>query len=835
MRHSSPGNPGNPGKQIQQEMVASNIASETRQDAVYAHVDPYTLEIIQQIFPAPNKGLEFVAGILRFAQIAQNVLPGLEDLGEHIAIINVRTIRILAKSIGWGYDTTHKYVVTFCALGLLRRSTSKQGKERMLVFPLKRYVLPTSLRPLDELIADSRPKVQQFARQVTARLLHMYPGLSTLSSSTDIVTSKKNNKPGTQSRVAIYQSLSDLMESEGIDARTSRHISKRIITEILSQFEIPAASQAQEQTHRHIATGTTGAIDMQPPRTQALPAPASTPYEPQYHQSGLTNQQPEHPHYQPESTRYPAKYPAYQQESTQRSTEYPQQRIESTGYSTKYPAYQQKSTAYPSESTVQHTGSTGYSPTHPQKSTHDGQQGRLSGAGVYPQGRRAEKRVPARSRPVRFEISPTITLEQPQVDWSKLSAPTQGSHNTHNDPYTSRSHQASFEQTAGLYSTRDTSATAMSSQEILACYQNVLDDNPVDWEADGLPSEFIERLYQELHAVYTNFSQRRLIGSPQGFFLKTLERRFIAKLANEYRLDFTSVHNLIMYRTQREHFILNEPAVSQPAPQDQHSAAQHASSAPGNAYQQPATPYPPQYQQLVDRQGSEYQYPVDQRGSEYQQLVDSRSVESTQPPAREDSKQQKRRQPVDPNAQQPALASNAQTHAQEQTEPPPSIAEIIERSILEDGKALLRIPLQLDTNKYSPEFLHVYVTSNINKLFNKIYTDVTIRNDAKMFFAEVFDNKRSALAKNWYNKLFTKCSSAESLQAGFIETILDLHARGNKSIQNPGGLFNKKCAECEQAISDSAREHINTYGELPYEKFVLEIARYAQGEFKKQY
>ncbi len=802
MRQSSPEN------QLQQEIQASEIAPETLQDVVYTRVDPYTLEIIQQIFPAPNKGLEFTARILRLAQIVQNSLPGLEDWGDHVAVINVRTIRTLAQSIDWGYDTTHKYIITFCALGLLHKT--KQGNERQLIFPLQRYMPPINLQALDKLITNSRPKVQQFARQVKTRLLQLNATVLTPSASVN-----KFDESDIRFRDTIYQSLFNVIESEGIDPVTGRQLSKRIITEVLSRFDISRATiQTHERTYRQAATGTNN--------DRALAIPSTT--------SVQTSERPyEFTQYQTQSTQYPI-------ESTQYSTKYAHYQAQSTQYSTKYAHYQAQSTPETAQS-------------------------RLSETKVSAPGR-LHNRVSARSRLVSFEITPTVTLGETQVDWSRFATPKVSSQRLEED---TRAKQRTTEQPAvSLYETY-TSPNKISSLEILKCYENVLHNNQVDWEADGLSTEFIEKLYQELYAVYTSFNEKKLIGTSQGFFFKTLEKRFINRFATECQLDFISVYNLIMFRTNREQFMLAEeqqPADTQATAyiednQQQpdysnnnysriHSVDpredeyQYPVDQRQDEYQRPVDPREDEYQYPVDSREDEYQYPVDLREDEYQRPVDLREDESTERQPLVDSRHKKYRQQVDSTPQKSTPAEDTQRAGVNARERKPthrhtraknvSITDIIEKSILDEGKSYLRIPQTLDAQKYSSDFLNVYVTSNINLLFKNIYNNTTLRNDAKMFFAETFDTNRSTTAKNWYSKLFSKCNNAESLLAAFIETILDLHSRGNKTIKNPGGLFNKKCAEYEKTISDSAREHIKTYGQLPYEEFVLEIARFAQHE-----
>jgi hypothetical protein len=133
-------------------------------------VAPETLQAVDQLFPAPCNGLEFLALLLRLAICKQMALAnmGMADVAE----ITVQSIRILAKKIGWSYESTHKYVVLFCALGLLIKS--RENGLVKLRFPLSRYQPPHSLQKLDELIDRARPKVVSCAKRVKRRFGLLY-------------------------------------------------------------------------------------------------------------------------------------------------------------------------------------------------------------------------------------------------------------------------------------------------------------------------------------------------------------------------------------------------------------------------------------------------------------------------------------------------------------------------------------------------------------------------------------------------------------------------------------------------------------------------------------
>lgn len=133
-------------------------------------VDSYTLQVIGQLFPAPTNGIEFLALLLRWARVKQLSL-GVEQ-SRDVAIITVQSIRELAKLIGLAYETTHKYVMLFCALGLLAKRRANGKIE--LHFALGRYTPPLSLGELDRLIEQGRKKVKSCAKKVKRRYFLLY-------------------------------------------------------------------------------------------------------------------------------------------------------------------------------------------------------------------------------------------------------------------------------------------------------------------------------------------------------------------------------------------------------------------------------------------------------------------------------------------------------------------------------------------------------------------------------------------------------------------------------------------------------------------------------------
>ncbi len=133
-------------------------------------VDAHTLEVIRLLFN--EKGLLFLAALLRQAQVKQRALPGLGVAD--CAVVTAKTIRELATRISqpgasWSYDTTEKYLVIFCALGFLSKGKSPKGIEYF--FPLQPYTPPATFDALDSVIQGYRKKVQSLGNKVKRRFV----------------------------------------------------------------------------------------------------------------------------------------------------------------------------------------------------------------------------------------------------------------------------------------------------------------------------------------------------------------------------------------------------------------------------------------------------------------------------------------------------------------------------------------------------------------------------------------------------------------------------------------------------------------------------------------
>jgi hypothetical protein len=117
--------------------------------------------VVNHLFPRPSHyGRRFPTLFLAHATAAR-------EQGRRVAVISVQRIHDLAPLIGWSYESTHKYVVLYCALEMLRRER-RSGKV-VLIMDLERYRPPSTMQALSHLITDCRYKVQRTATAVRER------------------------------------------------------------------------------------------------------------------------------------------------------------------------------------------------------------------------------------------------------------------------------------------------------------------------------------------------------------------------------------------------------------------------------------------------------------------------------------------------------------------------------------------------------------------------------------------------------------------------------------------------------------------------------------------
>lgn len=236
-------------------------------------VDPHTLQAVDQLFPSPCSGLEFLALLLRLAICKQMALANMEMAD--VAEISVQSIRMLAKKIGWSYESTHKYVVLFCALGLLIKS--RENGLVKLRFPLCRYRPPVSLQKLDELIAKARPKVVSCAKRVKRRFGLLYGAPVTAPAPAQPIA--RAGSPDLQEVLADLRQVMNLPEARALRDRLKTIEAKlaRLNGRLLSEKSTFSAG-LEEQNGRLAAeksTSSTPANGRLPQETVDSPAGAT--------------------------------------------------------------------------------------------------------------------------------------------------------------------------------------------------------------------------------------------------------------------------------------------------------------------------------------------------------------------------------------------------------------------------------------------------------------------------------------------------------------------------------------------------------------------------------
>ncbi|GHO62101.1 hypothetical protein KSC_009930 [Ktedonobacter sp. SOSP1-52] len=212
-------------------------------------------------------GIEFLGLVLRYATIKQLTLPSLAQ-EQSFAVITVKNIRVLSKLIGWSYDTTHKYVALFCALGFFVKGRRQRQVE--LYFPLDSYIPPESLAALDNLIAEYRPKVRQSAQQVKTRFLLYFSSPQTFF-----------DKMGVPSELQpMLQEIRQLFQHEGVDSKKQQnllvqiaHVVQRVLPS--KQFETVDTAQKSLPTSAHSILSSRQAEDQSSKRL-SLKSNAST-------------------------------------------------------------------------------------------------------------------------------------------------------------------------------------------------------------------------------------------------------------------------------------------------------------------------------------------------------------------------------------------------------------------------------------------------------------------------------------------------------------------------------------------------------------------------------
>jgi hypothetical protein len=221
---------------------------------ILRRTDPSRTELVMQIFGSPGNGPEILFQMLRFAEVKQMALPGVEGQTD-VAVISLQNLRELAKKIHFGYDTTHKYVIVFCALNLLVK-VRQEGRIQLL-FPLQHYAPPPTTQALDKLIKYSRPKVRQFATRVKQRCI-LYGIISENGS---------QHKEYSTTEQQLLRQLYAIIQDEKIEPAKRQRLFKRISSEIISDLFDPSNSSG------NVAVETRPALEQKKVVAEALPRP----------------------------------------------------------------------------------------------------------------------------------------------------------------------------------------------------------------------------------------------------------------------------------------------------------------------------------------------------------------------------------------------------------------------------------------------------------------------------------------------------------------------------------------------------------------------------------
>ncbi len=172
------------------------------------------LEVIDSVL---TSGSVFLDRYLDLSTIEHHIVPGYGDQPIAVAVVHIQSIRILGQRIGMCNDTTGKYVLLYCALGLLYKRRYRNSIE--LYFPLDRYTLP-SLDSLDSFLASKKEKyresVLRSARVVRGRFALLY---GTTSSPARAVPSSLH---------CTREELQSILADENIDSEQRQRIIARL-------------------------------------------------------------------------------------------------------------------------------------------------------------------------------------------------------------------------------------------------------------------------------------------------------------------------------------------------------------------------------------------------------------------------------------------------------------------------------------------------------------------------------------------------------------------------------------------------------------------------------
>jgi hypothetical protein len=761
------------------------------QGNAYEEIDPYTLEIISKILP--NSGIEFLSRILQHAAVIQNILPNLEALGERVAVINTRTIRLLAKAIQWGYDTTHKYVSVLMSLGLLYRHKHTVGN--MLVFPLKAYKLPDDLHALDNLIMQSRPKVRQFARKVKERLL-LYNLMGRAEQQTEGVSGPSECDISLHHLLLV--SMVEVIKSEGIEAEKGKHIALRLMQEVIGKINFPRQNITTQQKIRPESTSVGRIYASQ---QQILTNNNNT--DKQY-QTQLP--------FQAKEKNNSLKISVNRKRERAEKAEVSHSMEEESTHKGDFPQGLPTNTSQgrPEKAEVSH------SMEEESPLWVDSSQGSLTNT--------------TQERPVQTKVSYAVEDKSTCETEKNISAQPQHLVNQETDTI----HYLHGNDIHYLHGKE-----VENIIDVLDFYYHMLKSEEINWDQIALPKDFFQALYAQLSAHYQRVYNNGVITRMKAYMWISIEVSIIKKIATHYEVNNENACIYIFNLSEREY---------KPDPEIKRNCYKPITvpySPP--VEEDPIAKKEAEYQFLRDRskaaraEQEKYQDKVDSSTSaDYE--VDPYSEKST--PAASARKTFKKTHIANTEQESPLLQaqedsqineSSSRGDSQSYDEYPAEtqLEAAIRRRKSEEFLAMcepeikpLRIPDEVDPKDYEDAFYYVLRNRNINILFNNIYKNDTLRINAAQFLTTVFDNDNDDknINVNKQNKNLLDKYKPEVIMRGFIDTILTMHEPGHASLQNPGAFFTSRCKFFQLNKPDlETDELINRFANMSYFSFAKEM------------
>ena len=775
----------------------------------YEQIDPYTLEIISKILP--NSGIKFLSCILQHATVIQNVLPNLEALGERVAVINTRTIRLLAKAIQWGYDTTHKYVSVFMSLGLLYRYKHKTGN--MLVFPLKVFVLPDNLHALDTLITQSRPKVRQFARKVKERLF-LYKLVHESVQRTESLVGPSEGDISLHHLLLV--SMAEIMKAEGVEEKQGTHIALRLMKEVIAKFVFSGQNISSQLT-----------TQMKGRSESSFVAQTSVPQQQISVNNNNTIEQ------------YRAQLP-FQDKKRNKSSRVPATRVSGArkkgrpvqaqvsyveAFTSKVDSLQPLLPSTTQEKLVQREVSdTAIEKSTLEKSTLEVDSLQTSHSSIRKEG--------FTQRDSAYAIAEKSALEVDSLNEGHIVS-------YENDKNSVVQSQEMVDPEVD-YITYLPVKEMNSINDILDFYDEMLESEKIDWRKMPLPKEFFELIYAQLNAHYQRLYTNGFISRLKQYMWRSTEISIIKRVANQYEVNNENACLYIFNLSGREYKSNRELQRSSA------TAARGSDESPIekdlDAKNKAEDDFLRNRSKEVGAEQEKYQYEKDRNYDKSTQSTKLSDHEVDRNYDKSTSKISTRKtsgttEVVDTYQESPYPQLNesscqgfTQLYDEDTAE---ASLESIGSYQNEGFMAMyppeikpLRIPAEVDSEDYLEAFYYVLRNRNINILFNNIYKNDTLRNSAAQFLTAVFDkdNSKNNINVNKQNEKLLAKYKPEVIMRGFIDTILTMHEPGYDSLQNPGAFFTSRCKFYNQNKPDvETDELINRFAGMSYHLFANEM------------